>query len=323
MKKSTLTPVLVAVLLAAFAACKKDKTDRTGSVRSAKQFTEQLGSKKQTVSINASALPQTVTLAGGTKITFPAGSLTKNGRPVSGTVTVEAYEMLKRSQVLLSGTNTNHISGAPLQSHGFIYIDVKANGSSVDNNLAVPVTISIPANGQSFTQIWQGVQNDAQQMVWQNPPQNADGQGGQRDVKGDVATDSFIFDFGNLGWINTDVFYSYSNPKTTVRVELQNNPGELATFRGFSGETFVYFCAKGSNVAAQLYTPDGPDKVKSYDDVMPVGVEGKFISFAIKDGHYYLAQKEATITANMSETLSLSETTQDAIQTAINALDGY
>lgn len=319
MKKINLIPALFLTVIILFAACKKDRNISVNTANTAKEFAEKIGPKKQTISINAAALPQTVNLSGGTKITFPAGSITKNGIPVTGEVTVIAYEMLKRSDVIMGGTNTNHISGAPLVSDGFIFIDVKANGESVDRNLAIPVKVRIPAKRDGVTQLWEGVENDAKQMAWQAPkPANG---AGQREVQSSQG--EFAFDFGMLGWINCDVFWSYSNPKTTVSVEIPNNPGTFATFRGFSGETFVFFCAKGSNVAAQLYTPNGLNKVKSYDNMMPVGQEGRLLAFSIKDGKYYFAKKEITITANQTESLNLAETTEAIVQAEINGLNNY
>ncbi|MFD2162061.1 hypothetical protein ACFSJU_06625 [Paradesertivirga mongoliensis] len=319
MKKINLIPALILTVALVFTACKKDKNIVVSKAKNAKEFAEKLGPQKQTVSMTISTAPQTITLKGGTKITFPVGSLTKNGLPVTGEVTVVAYEMLKRSAVILGGTNTNHISGAPLVSDGFIFIDVKANGESVDKNLAIPVKVRIPAEREGVTQLWEGVQNDQQQMAWQAPkPANGAGQREVQSTQGE-----FAFDFGMLGWINCDVFWSYSNPKTTMSVEIPNNPGTFATFRGFSGETFVFFCAKGSNVAAQLYTPDGTSKVKSYDNVMPVGEEGRLIAFSIKDGKYYFAKKDITITANQNESLVLVETTEANVQTEINNLDNF
>jgi len=319
MKKVNLLSGLFLAAVVLFTACEKDEKGTRNIASNAQEFTQKFGAQTQSFKINVSELPQTLSLKGGTKITFPVGSLTQNGMPVTGEVTVEAMEMLKRSDVLFSGTNTNHVSGAPLQSDGFIFIDVKANGQSVDKNLAKPVNIKIPAKRDGGTQLWEGVQNDEKQMAWQAPrPANG---AGQVDVK--AQNNEFAFNFGTLGWINCDVFWNYSNPKTTVRVEVLNNPGTMATFRGYSGDTFVFFCAKGSNVAAQLYTPDGANKVKSYDDMMPVGAEGRLFSFSIKDGKYYLAKKDITITANQNETLSLVETTESNIQAEINALNNY
>ena len=97
----------------------------------------------------------------------------------------------------------------------------------------------------------------------------------------------------------------------------------MASFRAFGGETFVFFCAKGSNVAAQLYTPNGTNKVKSYDNMMPIGSEGRMLAFSIKDGRYYYAAQETTISANQNVVLTLAETTEAAVQAAINSLDNY
>lgn len=330
MKKFNLTSVAVAAMLAlTIASCRKDKTSPINPDSNAQEFVASNGPKTQSVQINASSLPQTVTLAGGTKITFPAGSLTIGGSPVTGSATVNVVEVLKRSAVLFNGSNTNHISGAPLASDGFIYVDVKSNGTSVDHNMAVPMQISIPANRAGATQLWEGVDQSgaplqpaaAAQMAWAAPKVGPNGQGAVKEVPNVNST--FTFNFGTTGWINTDVFYSYSNPKTTVNVDLIGNPGTLSSFHSYSGETYVYFCAKGSNVCAQLYTTTGPNSVKSYDDVMPIGVQGKMLSFSIKDGKYYYAEQETTIVAAQHLTLTLTETTEAAVQAAISSLDSY
>jgi hypothetical protein len=319
MKSTHILSAIAIVLIGLCAACRKDRNVVIHKASTAKEFAEKYGPRKQSFSFESSGNSHTITLQGGTRITFPAGSLTKNGIPVTGKVTVIAYEMLKRSAVILSGTNTNHISGAPLKSDGFIFIDAKVGGESVDKNLITPVTIRIPANREGVTQLWEGVENDANQIAWQVPkPANGIVQREVQSTQGE-----FVFDFGMLGWINCDVFWSYANPKTTLKVEVSNNPGSFATFRGFSGETFVFFCAKGSNVAAQLYTPDGTNRVKSYDDMMPLGEEGRLIAFSIKDGKYYFAKKDITITANQTETLLLSETTETAVQAEISSLDTF
>jgi hypothetical protein len=321
MKKFNLTYVIVALIILCSAACKKDLNDK-GVAKSAREFAELNGPQVQTLKMN-NTVEHTFTLKGGTKITIPAGALRLGGAAITGDVTYTAIEVLTRSSVLFSGTNTNHISGAPLASDGFIYLNASVNGVKVDQALTAPIKISIPAKRAGVTQIWEGVEKVGadNQMAWQAPAQAANGVGIKRDSE--AIGGNFTFDMGNLGWINCDVFYSYTNPKTTTRVTLVNNPGAMASFRAFSGETFVFFCAKGSNVAAQLYTPDGANKVKSYDDMMPIGVQGKYLSFCIKDGKYYYAEQETTIVANQSITLTLVETTEAQVQQAINSLDGY
>jgi hypothetical protein len=316
MKKFNLTSALLIAVLA-FSSCKKDKTPTFEKVTNTKEFVQTFSPKVQTQKINSS-VDSRVLLKGGTILSFEANSFTINGEPITGEVTVEVYEMLNRSSVIFSGTNTNHISGRPLISQGFIFVDVKSNGQSVDRNLSKRFNISIPAEDNTFTMIWAGIiEND--QLAWID----VEGPNGDRNgIKPDVSN-NFVFDFGNLGWVNCDVFFNDSAPKTTVSVSITNNPGEFATYWGYTGDTFVYFCAKGDNVVAQLYNTDGPNTVKSYDNSMPIGSEGKIISFSIKEGKFYYAEKEVTITANLSESLTLTETTQIAIQNAINSLNSY
>lgn len=316
MKKFNLTSALLIAVLA-FSSCKKDKTPTLEKVTNIQEFVQNFAPKVQTQKINSS-VDSKVILKGGTILSFEANSFTINGEPITGEVTVEAYEMLNRSSVIFSGTNTNHISGRPLISQGFIFVDVKSNGQSVDRGLSKMYNISIPAKDNTFTMIWEGiVEND--QLAWIDIE---DPIGGREGIKADVLN-NFVFDFGNLGWVNCDIFYKDNAPKTTVSVSITNNPGEFATYWGYTGDTYVYFCAKGDNVVAQLYNTNGPNTVKSYYNSMPIGSEGKIISYSIKDGKFYYAEKEVTITANLSESLTLTETTQNAIQNAINTLNNY
>ncbi|WP_343531825.1 hypothetical protein [Pedobacter sp.] len=321
--KHTLSIIALALLVTAlFQACKKDKSQRNAAYSTA-EFTAIFGPQAQRMQINTN-ISNTLVLRSGTKITIPANAFKLNGTTVTGSVVITAAEFLKRSDIVFSGTNTNHISGAPLESDGFIYLNASVNGTNVDKALNANIDIAIATNNTRATQIWEGVEkvDNANQMAWQAPPQNPNGAGGG--VRESLPVAGFYnFQMGNLGWINCDVFYAYTNPKTTTRVTIANNPGSFATFMGYTGETFVFFCAKGSNVVAQLYTPDGANGVKSYTNMMPIGVEGKYISFSIKNGKYYYADLTTTITANQNISLSLTETTEAAIQQAINALNNY
>ncbi|MGN7723227.1 hypothetical protein [Chitinophaga sp. 22620] len=317
MKKQSLAALFIAVTL--FAACKKnDAPPPANPVQDTRDLLEKIGPQLQSFTFSASDLPKTISLKGGVKVTFPAGSLTKNGVAVTGNISVEAVELLKRSDIVLFGANTNHISGAPLQSDGSFLIDVKANGEKVDQQLKVPIRVEVPAKRDGGTQLWVGADTvQGNQFAWQPPRQGA----GQVDVK--MENNKFTFDFGMLGWVNCDIFWSWANPKTTVKVSVPNNPGSMASFRAFSGETFVFFIAKNANVVAQLYTPDGANRVKSYDNMMPVGAEGRLVAFSIKDGKYYFVKKDITISNGMDEALTLAETTESAIQAEITALDGF
>ena len=316
MKSINLKSVAVAIVVLFMASCKKDGTV-VNNAKSAKEFVAIFGPQKQIFTINSTSA-NTLTLKGGTIITIPANAFKIGGVAVTGQVTIETMEMLKRSDVIFSGTNTNHISGAPLASDGFIYVNAKVGNTVVDKNMPLDMNIKIPAKRTGFTQIWEGIENaGGNQMAWQAPKANG------VTLEANPVSGFYNFNFGTLGWINCDVFYSYTNPKTTVSVEVLNNPGSMASFMALTGETFVFFCAKGSNVAAQIYTPDGTNKVKSYDNMMPIGAEGKFISISIKAGKYYYAELETTINANQNITLSLAESNENQVQNAITSLNTY
>jgi hypothetical protein len=333
MKTLKLSSLAIAALMLFTVACKKDK-DSNGTnnlANNAHQFVDEFGPKAQLSTIDASTLPKTITLAGGTKVTIPAGGLKVGGVAVTGNITVQAIEVLKRSDVLFFGGNTNHISGAPLASDGFIYVDIKSNGVSVDRNLSVPLKIEIPAKRAGVTQLWEGVNangvplapGEANQMAWQAPKRDVPNGGANGAQEVAPVNGFYSFNWGTTGWVNCDMLYAYTNPKTTVTVTVANNPGAMASYHSFSGETYVFFCAKNSPVAAQLYTPAGTNMVKSYDNTMPIGVEGKMLSFSVKDGKYYLASQEITISANQALTLTLVETSEAAVQAAISSLDTY
>lgn len=337
MKTLKLSSLVLAAAMLFTVACKKDKESANNGVvnlaNNAHQFVDAFGPKAQLSTIDASALPKTITLAGGTKVTIPAGSLKIGGAAVTGSVTVQVIEVLKRSDVVFFGSNTNHISGAPLASDGFIYVDIKSNGQSVDRFLGAPLKIEIPAKRAGVTQLWEGVNangvplvpGEANQMAWQAPKRDTANGGGNGGAPQEVAPVNgfYSFNWGTTGWVNCDMLYAYTNPKTTMTVTVANNPGAMASYHSFSGETYVFFCAKNSPVAAQLYTPAGANTVKSYDNSMPIGIEGKMLAFSVKDGKYYLAQQEITIAANHTLTLTLAEVSEAAVQAAISSLDTY
>lgn len=320
--KKTLAALFLATVLLSFSSCKKDKgDDNNNHPRSAREFMAKHGPQLQTVSFNTSELPKTIVLRGGTRITIPQNAFTRSGSPVTGTITFNALEFYKRSDLLFGGSNTNHISGAPLETQGSFFLEATQNGVALDRQLAQPLTISVPAeNNGDLTAIWEGQiagVGGAQQLGWA-PARMPNGA-----VEVRAFNEAFTFNFGQLGWVNCDVFYSNASPKTTVTVDVNNNPGALASFRGYTGETFVFYCPNDANVTAQLYTPDGPNRVKSYDNMMPIGSQGKLLVFSIKDGNYYLASKDITITADLHESVTLTESSEAAIQSAIEALDNY
>ncbi|ATL48128.1 hypothetical protein COR50_13685 [Chitinophaga caeni] len=307
----------IALCITIFSACSKNDQPApdSSSVSSTKEFIEQLGPQIQQFNMNSNELPKTITLESGMKITIPSGTFRKDGAEYNGAFSVEVMEFMDRASMVAGGLNTLEINGNLLESQGSFYFNATAGGVNLDPNLAKGIEVELPAKGADFTVIWAG-KDTAQQFAWGQPNNRLN-----LPIEMKAEDDKFIFSFGDLGWVNCDIFYQYANPKTTVTVEVQNNPGTMATFRAAAGETYVYFIAKNANVVAQLYTSAGTNTVKSYDNSMPIGEEGTLMSFSIKDGNFYLAKKEITISADQSEILVLQPSTQEAIQAAIDALN--
>jgi hypothetical protein len=324
-----------------FTSCSDDdgKIDNTvDKTYSANKFIgEQKDNAKQTFDLNTSDLPKTISL-GNIEITIPEGAFTKNGTPISGAFTLEAYEMMTPSSIILSGTNTNYRGGmygaqGYFISDGFFYIDAKQNGVSVDKDLAAGkfLDITVPANdaGDRWeTQIWQGADtissNTGDQFGWIDPDLE-DIEVWNSDRKENTiwkGNDGFQFGFGKLGWCNCDIFWN-DGPMTTVKVSLTGNVGELASYMGGSGDTFVFFLGRGYRTVVQLYSKIDDNTVASYDNSMPVGAKGKMLAFSIKEGIFSFASQDITIEENMHLTLDLKEVTKDKLLSEIKSLDTY
>lgn len=327
--KSQLFRVLLPILCAGFlmlSCSDEDERIDWNPNYHAKDFLEDTKSSlKQEIKLNTSQLPYTITLKEGVKITIPANAFTKNGTPITGEFTVEAYEMLKPSSMIFSGTNTNYAGNSIFESDGFIFIDVKQNGTSVDQNLNVPLTIDVPTDkdDNTMTMLWEGNEQAGEgedQFAWE------DMQNGEPNEKENVAfarNKTFQFLLGKLGWVNCDIFWSTGGGMTTITVKIYGNFGKLASYLGYEGDTFIFFRAKGVLVLAQIYTTVDNNTVKSYDNSVPLGAEGKLVAYSVKGGKFSYAEKEVTVTADMSIDMDLKDVTKAELEQKIKALDTY
>jgi hypothetical protein len=290
-------------------------------------FSKSLEELVQTVTVNTSELPKTFEFDGGTKITVDDGTFAIGGAPITGSFTLEVIECVKPSQIVYSGTNTNLINGEILASDGFIFINAKQGEVNADKNLLKNIDVEIKQIDltRDWTLLWEGVDTagvDENQFAWDELskdavlPDQAAGFGEIMEENG-----YFPFKLGKLGWFNCDIYWDYG-AKTTLFVKITGGPVDFASYQGGTGSTCVFFHGYGDLVVAQLYTPYGTDGVQSYDDSMPVGKKGTLLAFSIKEGKFYLAKQEnVEITEDLELTLNMVETTESAIQAAIDALD--
>lgn len=315
--KKLLTYGLIAGVLS-LAACRESETIYIyppSPMDDAQDFVTKYGPELQTFSMFTTELPKTVTLNNGTKITVPHAAIQKNGNYVSGEITVEAYEMLKRSDIILGGINTNHFDGSPIESQGILSVNILSANKNADRNLLNLMSVSFPSGQAGHMKISSGNTNanGTGCMAW-GP-----------DMLDSINSDGSVYSFQTMkiGWLNCGMYYAHDMASGNLTVTLENNPGNIASYRGEQGNTFVYFCPAGRKVAMQLHLPAGTDKVKSKDNMMPVGSTGKLVSFSVKDRKFYYAEKEINTTENGAETLVLAEVSIDVLLTKIRALDTY
>lgn len=323
MKKLLLSILCIGAL---FTSCDDDPIYTNSDFDAKKYLEDSRNQIKQEITLNTSDLPKEITLKEGVKIYIPEGAFTKDGQPISGDFTIEAIEVLKPSSSIFTGTNTNFSGGRIFESDGYIYLDVKQSGVSVDQRLAQNLNISIPTDKDGVsTQLWVGDEQSGEeenQFAWNEP--------GQGDVFGIEGSNEawayknyFDFGIGKIGWINCDIFWGDGKDMTTVTVELTGKVGKLASFMALDGDTYVFFCAKGVFVVAQLYDKVNETTVKTYDNSMPIGLEGKMMAFSIKDGVVSYASQDITIAKDMKLTLDLQPITKEALDNHIKALDSY
>jgi hypothetical protein len=341
MKQNLLLSILCIGLLFTSASCSDDDSSDNGGVTTAKDFIDKKkDDTKQVITVNTSQLPKTITLDEGVKILVKDGTFTKDGLPVQGDITLEVYEMLKPSSIIFSGTNTNYMGymgNRYFETDGFIYINAKQNGKELDQLLTKNLIISIPTDKENDaeTQLWTGDEDARVEVEIQGNPQFAWRDMGEGDIAWNDSVPNqkfnsvwardgvFQFSFGRLGWVNCDVFWGEGKEMTTLTAELTGEVGTLASYMGYEGDTFVFFCGKGIPVVAQLYTPVNATTVKSYDDSMPVGVSGKLIAFSVREGKFSYASKDIIIEKDMKVTLDLKVVSKTSLENSIKSIDTY
>jgi hypothetical protein len=315
MKRLLLLGLAGSLLLAA--SCRKSETVQVivpGYVGNANDFVKKFGPQRQISALVTTELPQTIQLNNGTIVTIPANSIQRNGNYISGNISVEVTEYFKRSDIILGGINTDHYDGSPMDTRGILHVDILFNGNPVDKLLTNLMNVSIPATAGGYIRISSGNTNvNGNQLAW--GPEMVDS----------INSDGSKFNFSTMriGWLNCGTYYAGSNAKTTLAVKLTNNHGTMATHKGASGNSFVYFCPKNTMVAMQLYASAGENIVKTYDNAMPVGIEGRLIAFSIYDNKFYYSEKDITTTENSTETLNLAELSDTELVSKIVALDSY
>ncbi len=317
------TFILASALLT---ACKKGNDAvipvDNGTDKMTKFFTK-YQSKPESFVLNAGT-GGVITTSKGTKVNFPAGIFTNNGQPVSGNVNITVLDVFKASDMILNNKPTITSNGEPLISFGEIRVDANQNGAAL--NLRKPdtgggVMVQVPvgagaAGQQREAPMWRGDEPPLVHDVvvngndHENQPTSITSQyytypgisWTQIPGFGIAGPTQTTFPLDSLGvWRNCDALMGDPRPKTTVLGYIGSHYNSN-TGSNYSGNepTSLFFKVKNTNTLIKIYTPilnpaAGKEGFLSYQNSIPIGIEGSFLAVSSKDGKFYAEMKDVTV----------------------------
>lgn len=353
MKQSIFSTVAIAAAIS-FTACKKDNNtpvQQDVTEQKVKSFFDANAPKYEAFTIDASAGGNLLT-SKGTKISFPANAFKKaNGQIVTGAVTVQVKDMFNVSDMLL-GNRPTDASGNMLISYGEMTVKANQGADVLQLNapaqVVVPAAPAKPANGQVIREIpmWRGDSavtytingNDHENLPVTLTQTGYVPRGINWIQNGNVATNNnngtSSFNLDSLGvWRNCDALMGDPRPKTTVLGYFSNH-WNAATSTNYMGAepSMLYFKVKQQNTLVKLYNkiinaPAGKEGLLSYQNSMPIGIEGTFLAITFKDNKIYAEMQDVTVGAPASGktyfpvTFTLSEVTESQLLSLVQQLN--
>lgn len=269
---------------------------------------------KQTFTINANQY-QKITGAKGTILKIQPGSFkTMSGQTVTGNVTIELREIYSKSDMIFSKAPTMS-NNQILISGGELFLEAYQNGAelvlSSTNSIAVMVPTTNPGPMQEF---------------YSNQDFDADG-GLNWELADSSYTDSidviedsvnnfeypyYYFNLDGMNWINCDYFWENPGPFTDVDVNVGSE---------FNGNNCtIYISFDGQNSVVSLFDYDLNNVFDYGYDSFPQGSNVHIIAVGSVNGQYYSSIVPATLGANFSTALTLTQTTLSQLTADINAL---
>jgi len=282
--------------------------------------TEALTKLKQNFTITQATGTVTLTSASGVKLMISRDNLRKNGLVFTGSVNIEYIEIFDKGNMLVANKPTMGLTTDGkknlLISGGEFYIKATHEGVALETlgTMGLVVPTSLTGGLKTGMQLWVGIQDDPENLVWRNiaDPGTAGGKGG---VQGEG--NSYYVSFGNFGWTNVDKFYSDPRPKTTILADAPDG------YDNTNSAIYLSYDGEGKNALAKLdtYTPAG--LFSEHYGQIPIGLACHIIFATEDNGQWRYAIKAVTVTANAVYTFTLAETTvgtEAQLIAAINAI---
>lgn len=333
MKSMTLSlrpAVLIATIAISLTACKKNNGPSDPPQQPANEdgpkmttFLKQNGPQFETFTVDATA-GGTITTSKGTKFVIPAGAfVTSTGVAVTGSVNVSVKEVRTVADMLLSDKPTLTHDGRMLQSYGEFFVKAVQNDQNLQlkKDSAIKVAVAAKAAGIQEVPMWSGDSTvsttlsgyDYQNIAVTVPIQVAVRKG----IDWTQVNSSYAFfnasngtlNFGLdslIKWKNCDQILNVTDPKTTVLCYFNSNYNNLTT-TDYMGDqpTMLYFKPHNQNTLIKFYdiilnatgTYQG---FISYENTIPVGMQGTFLAMSTQNGKFYAEMKDVTIAAPVS-----------------------
>jgi hypothetical protein len=324
MRKTQFLLATLAIAAILFTGCKNKKSEvpspvTNNSSSTATEFFANNGAKKQAFTVNVDNSTAVITGSEGSTITIPKDAfVTASGQPVTGNISIELVEIFDQTGMVLSDRPTTS-NGQLLISGGEIYIGATADGQQLELNDNTTILISLPEDSmEAGMTIFTG-SADSSQFNWTVVPDVINSQTGGTDTSWTNDTTSYfyydpsryIFTVTTLGWINCDKFY---NAPSTTDISIVCSGIEPTQ------DTRVYIIFKNINSVVSVWNNSSPNVFNSNN--VPVGELVTIIAFSLKDGKEYIGTAEATISANLSTTLQLTEASEAEIVALIKTTIG-
>lgn len=247
---------LLFLAIATFVSCDDSDGENTVTPPSATEFAavrdEALAGKTQHFTATAGAGVITLTSAKGVKININGSCLTKAGNAVTGAIDIEYVELFDKGDMLVTNKPTMGLmpdgNKNLLISGGEFFIKATQGGQALATTCGINLLVPTNLTGglDNAMTLWFGNTEDADDLVWREAKDGADGTGGKGGVQGEG--NNYYVTFGNFGWTNVDKFYSDPRPKTTILVDAPEgyDNDNCAIYLSYDGE--------GQNALAKLDT---------------------------------------------------------------------
>ena len=327
MKKSSLQSLaLIAATAISVVACKKSDTPAPQQNNSADgqamaAFMKDHGPVFENFTVDAAA-GGVLTSSTGTTYTIPGGAFqTKAGASVTGAVTVSVKEINSVADMILSNKPTLTRDGKLLQSYGEFFVKAAQgnNDLQLKKDSGIKVAVRAKPNGQEIP-MWSGDSSITTTLSGYDYLNVAVTLSIQMSVNKGVlwdqlTTHGYAFFNGTNGtlnftldslvqWRNCDqIIGNPSDPKTTVLGYFSSHYN-AETQQSYQGDqpTILFFKPHNQNTVIRLYdiilnAPVGYQGFYSYQNSMPIGMQGTFLAMSNVNGKFYADMKDVTIAA--------------------------